>query len=105
KVIDGSVDVEGSLACSLISGAQRKTLLLVPATARSCQFSFRYCGSKLSFSHKPIRSGLEWLAERLPLSIRSNLPRQFWQWVGFGPRDVPSEEWRRVSVEVPLPQL
>ena len=94
--------VKGSLKCVLKPGLEHETLLLVPAGVDSCRFSFRCCAGTLSFMRQPLKARVEWLAERLPLFVRSRFSYKFWRWVGFGPGVVPTRDWQRVNLEVPI---
>lgn len=102
RVTNVWVEVEGTLSCGLPCRQKVETVFLLPAGTDLFRISLHYTGSSPSFKRSGVKARLEWLTERLPLSVRSRLSYKFWRWVGFGPDYLPSSDWRALTVEIPL---
>lgn len=102
KTVDGWTGVDSSTPHLLPPGGKSESMLPVSARFEYCQVSYQYTGNSLSFSGRPIKGPLLCLAERLPLSVRSRLPRQLWRWLGFN-KYKPSSRWQEMKVELPIP--
>jgi hypothetical protein len=91
-----------STTSNLQPGAQSQRTVLVPVGADVCRVWLQYTDL---VSHYPLtlRGMSGSIAERLPLSIRSQLSGGFWRWVGF-PERGPGPKWRDLSVELSVPQ-
>jgi hypothetical protein len=84
---------------SIGPGACSERLLLLPALAESCRVSLLYAGSVPTFTGRPFRGRVGWLAEQLPLSLRRRVPRFFWNGYTLFK---PSSTWHEMSAEIPL---
>jgi hypothetical protein len=72
-------------------------LVLLPAGKDRYRVWFKYAVP--AFSGKGV---LEWIASRLPLSVRSRFSYKFWRWVGF-PSIYREGPWRESCVELTIP--
>jgi hypothetical protein len=62
--------------CELAPAQKCERLLLTPGGTESCRISLKYTGASA------LKGLVEWVATRLPLSIRSRFSYKFWRWVG-----------------------